>query len=701
VLQRLQERKQLQKASYLVSVSGGGYMSGAFQLALCAETVGEAAPGDVFRPGSVEEDYVRRHSSYLADNPVQWLRALGVVLRGVASSLTLLALTVTVAGVSIGAFYRDTRIADLTALRPRFAWGPKPPPLAAFPVPPFGVTMAAVIVAGFALAAYLAPIAVSSLRPQQAERVWDGAAVVASAAAALVVVGAGLPAAVWASAWLSYNVGHASQGQVASAGAGTVAASYLGTLAAIVWKSKKSLAGRIGWFSKAAQGKALPYSMIQSIIIWVCLVVLCAALLLVSGWVASAPWVASSWALLPIALLLAAAAWLDQTWLSLHPFYRRRLASAFAVRRRHDDGPPTAEAYDYSEVTRLSAYAAKIKGRPQVIFAASANINGDDMTPPGRNVVSYTMAADYVGGPQLGWCCTRQLEETVMGTYLAHDLTVEAAVAVSGAAFAAAMGRQTRYYQLFLCLANARLGAWLPNPRFVAEMSRPGKDWTFPALPSRRHLSYLAREIFGIHPSTSSLLLCTDGGHYENLGLVELLRHRCRVIYCVDATGDSPPLATTLAQAITLAAEELGVRITLKDPAALVPGAAGLSLPGVSELDSRMSRSLVCVADIEYPEPVRFFDAEGLSKTPPTRHGKLIVAKTGLTADLPYQLLSYAVNNKAFPRDSTGDQWFNGDQFDAYQELGKFMADKLLDAAHVALAETDLIRPGGAVPATS
>ena len=146
-------------------------------------------------------------------------------------------------------------------------------------------------------------------------------------------------------------------------------------------------------------------------------------------------------------------------------------------------------------------------------------------------------------------------------------------MAISGAAFASAMGSQTRFYEVFLAIANARLGAWLPNPRFVALKRDNLDNWTIPGFPARRRLSYFAREIFGIHPSTGRLLLCTDGGHYDNLGLVELLRRRCKVIYCIDASGASQPLADALAGAITLAREELGVEITLTSQALdLVPG---------------------------------------------------------------------------------------------------------------------------------
>ena len=51
---------------------------------------------------------------------------------------------------------------------------------------------------------------------------------------------------------------------------------------------------------------------------------------------------------------------LDQTSLSLHPFYRRRLAGAFATRRvLRPDGQTVAEGYEYGEVTKLSTYGAR------------------------------------------------------------------------------------------------------------------------------------------------------------------------------------------------------------------------------------------------------------------------------------------------------------------------------------------------------
>jgi hypothetical protein len=120
------------------------------------------------------------------------------------------------------------------------------------------------------------------------------------------------------------------------------------------------------------------------------------------------------------------------------------------------------------------------------------------------------------------------------------------------------------------------------------------------------------------------------------------------------------------------------VRITLRDPAGLVPGsAAPLSPPEVLErLNARLSRTAVALADIEYPEP--FAVTEGES---PSRHGTLIVAKALLTPDMPYELLTYALKETAFPRQSTGDQFFDHAQFDAYRALGHHIGTAALAAS--------------------
>ena len=83
----------------------------------------------------------------------------------------------------------------------------------------------------------------------------------------------------------------------------------------------------------------------------------------------------------------------------------------------------------------------------------------------------------------------------------------------------------------------------------------------------------------------------------------------------------------------------------------------------LSTLNSRLSRTAIITGQIAYPAATR---TPTFRATP-----ELIVAKTLLTPDMPYWLLTYAAKNPVFPHDSTGDQWFDAGQFSAYTELGR------------------------------
>ncbi|MEN3361165.1 MAG: hypothetical protein V7637_5147 [Mycobacteriales bacterium] len=692
-LQVLQREGELSDADYLVSVSGGGYTAGAYQMALTdqlptegdagATTAGPrpeltrtaATAADVLAPGSPEEGHLRRHSSYVADSAMEWAAALGTLLRGVSANLGLLAATVAAGGGLVYLFYRFTHIVTTTDLAPIYAVGDGSRPAPHVPVTQQGVATALVAAAVLTVLAFSVGLAFFA-KGGAAERVVRVGRVLASLTVVLAFFGLVLPLLLWATGRVTWSLGLQDRAGLRSAGLGTILLTYLSAIVGILWRSRKAVGGirsRLGG-SAAPGGRGVAGGLVQRIVVGLALLMLAAVFLLQLGWTATTAPRWSPWAWVSLVVVLAFfAIVLDQTWLSLHPFYRRRLASAFAVRRVRDGDTVTDKPYSYEqEVTRLSRYGGKRDRFPQVIFAGTANLSGSASTPPGRRAVSYTMSHDWIGGPQVGWLRTSTVDGTRFG-HVSRDITVQAAVAVSGAAFASAMGSQARAYQTFFALSNARLGTWLPNPGHVAAhlTSASLKDWTMPRLPTMRRLQYLLREIVGAYPEDNPLLFITDGGHYENLGLVELLRHRCRVVYCIDASGDSPPLAAALAQAIMLADEELGATITLHDPFHLVAGGGEPLSPAgpLSTLSGRLAAKPVITGDIAYPA------RDGH----PASTGTLVVAKACLTGDMPYELLSYAQSNPVFPRDATADQWFNVGQFDAYQAVGRHIGAVAVD----------------------
>jgi len=695
-------RRELRAARYLVSISGGGYTAGALaQLLTDAGDDHVAKPGRAihdpaqgYGAGSVDVDHARRHSSYLATTPTQMLVALAVLARGFLATLVLIYLPAVVVGVAAAWFYYAVPLAVLPVM-PRNAPTDNAVGVATSALVDAGLTLrlpailAVATLAGLAMLIWLLQIASASVLNGPGQQVfrWSSrTSVFLTRIAVLTAVGAlGLPMLVWVAgrvvALADANISIGIGGSV-----GTVLLTYLAGLASIGWRKRKAFRKVAGGGRGAGSRVALPTGLLQLLLVIASLGVLCLSWLLLLG-VATvgtatdlaagdpAPW--GRVAIVAAVVVLLLGGLFDQSSLSLHPFYRRRLASAFATRAVSVPSPsgPTlvATAYHPRERTTLSTYGRPAKTArpfPEFIFAAAANLTGEDHTPPGLNAVSFTMSSNWVGGPDVGWVETATLER-LCPPRLRRDVTVQAAVAISGAAFASAMGRFGRWYQVILAVSGARLGAWLPNPVFISAVRQARDDdgrvidWTLPGLPRIRRATYLLRELFNIHPRQERLLQVTDGGHYENLGIVELMRRRCTTIYCIDGGGDSPPTAPGLAQAIALAETELGVRVELTDPFFAEPGAGLPLVPDVplAKLNATLSKEPVITGTIHYPA------ASGLPEG--SRTGTLYLARALLWPEMPYSLLSYAAQHPVFPHDSTSDQWFDDGQFTAYTQLGR------------------------------
>jgi hypothetical protein len=358
-------------------------------------------------------------------------------------------------------------------------------------------------------------------------------------------------------------------------------------------------------------------------------------------------------------VLLAIYAFLDEATANMHLFYRERLATAFVGRRAQDvDGddfvyaqPPWKEPVWFSE-THEGSTTAKL---PNLVVCSAVNLSRD--VPPGRLAASFTFERDFSGSPLTGYVRTRDLEGWAGGSVL----TLPAMMAISGAAVAPSMGKMTRpWLRLLLAMFDVRLGVWLPNPLKREPMSAAqvrhateGADAPAGARPPRvgsrlrrPGLLYVLREALGQNTLDHDFVYVSDGGHWENLGLVELLRRGCGQIICFDAAGDDLSHFHTLSEAIALARSDLGVWIDI-DVSDLRPTTSGP--------DAGTSSKSHVVGTITYPDFTT---------------GVLIFVKAAIARDTPEDVKSYRERDKKFPTHPTSDQLFNDERFEAYRALG-------------------------------
>jgi hypothetical protein len=709
---RKEDAKLIDAVDYVISVSGGGYTAGARLLA----TQDRENPllSARFEEGSPEFDHFRRNSSYIADSPGELLLALIVVLKNLIASMAILFTLPAVLGSVLGyllsrPFFSFAEIVPVPNPKVDIAFIRTHPQyllcLTAHSASWWAVGVFAFCAVFFTSAAMLVEL-VSWRRCSERFKLWlqslaQGSVVFMLLVLAVVV---GLPALMRLCSKLGeHTPGH--QGGAAVAVSGLVGLNYVAAIAAMVWKDRQALAKEASKLSSLK--RLLPPGVVALILVMLTFAVLLVAWLITLGCFAANVFrhatldgventvrtmpISSWW--LPV-LLLVTLAWIssvDVASLSLNPFYRYRLGETFAVLRVGKAGHRRAKAYHRNKYTWFSEVGYVHAGGPQFVFAAAATITGRDKPAPGLNAVSYVLSHDYIGGPDLGWMNTSELF-CQSPPRLKRDLTVLTAVAVSGAAFASAMGRYQKGFEKLLAISGARLGTWLPNPKFVTNLAAAEKDGCFDpkdntrpwprSLPYVRGAGYYYRELFGLNYSDARLVQVTDGGHYENLGLVEALRRRSRLIFCVDGGGDTPPLASGLGDALRLAEYELGVTITfdrftrypLSD---LTPG-SGKPFEkddAFYSLNSRLAKRTVAVGRITYPE------ASGLADDA-ERRGLLIFVKAVLTRECPQWLLTYAASNEIFPHDPTSDQWFNEGQFAAYTELGRIMGVQAVECAN-------------------
>jgi hypothetical protein len=212
---------------------------------------------------------------------------------------------------------------------------------------------------------------------------------------------------------------------------------------------------------------------------------------------------------------------------------------------------------------------------------------------------------------------------------------VGSAIAISGAAANPNQGSHSSPATAFLLTAfNARLGWWIGNPR--------KSEWksSNPTI----GLPYLVSNLFGESNTKDQYVSLSDGGHFDNMGLYELVRRRSALIVLGDAEQDDQFSCEGLANAIRRCRIDFGVEISID------------VLP-ITDRKDRLSSKSYAIGTIRYSGYKPFM-------------GTLIYIKSSITKDQPTDVREYAVKNPLFPHQSTSDQFFNETQFESYRKLG-------------------------------
>ncbi len=359
----------------------------------------------------------------------------------------------------------------------------------------------------------------------------------------------------------------------------------------------------------------------------------------------------SNWipVLLLSALILLLIWRLDINLFSFHMFYRNRLVRCYlgASNPQRDAHPFTG--LDPDDNVKLT----ELPRRPFHILNTAINLTKvNNLAWQERKAASFVLTREYCGYdlPASGPGEPAKPGYQRSDSYLKARgwLSLGQAMTISGAAVSPNQGyHSSKAIAFLLAVFNVRLGWWMQNPA-------KGRAWAKPG--PRFGLRYLLSEVFGLADENSDFVYLSDGGHFENLGIYELVRRQCRFVIAVDAGMDSKFHFQDLGNAVRKCQVDFGVRIDI-DPKASIPvPATGKSLYHCA------------VGRIHYEDA----DPKAIS-------GFLLYIKPSLSGEEPADIMQYALAHPEFPHQSTADQWFDESQFEAYRKLGHYIATTVLE----------------------
>src|SRR5262245_13067443 len=295
------------------------------------------------------------------------------------------------------------------------------------------------------------------------------------------------------------------------------------------------------------------------------------------------------------------------------------------------------------------------EARPLHVVNMALNlVKGEELAWQDRKAQSFTVSPLHAGSPfEVGY---RRSKNYATGRKQSESISLGTSLAISGAAASPNMGYHSSPVVTFLlALFNVRLGWWLGNPGKAGESThwKPGPKFA---------TGPLIAETLGRTDNNHPHVYLSDGGHFENLGLYEMVLRRCHLIVVSDGSQDKDFDFESLGNAISKIRTDLGIRITFNS----IPiSPREKKIPTFIKApngEEEKKKKYCAIGRIHYSE------VDG--GRPAEIDGFLLYIKPAIYGSEPADVQNYARANVAFPHESTGDQMFSENQFESYRALG-------------------------------
>jgi hypothetical protein len=346
-----------------------------------------------------------------------------------------------------------------------------------------------------------------------------------------------------------------------------------------------------------------------------------------------------------VLLTLVLSPFINVNTFSLHAMYRARLIRAYLGASNDSRKPNPFTNFDPADNFPMHQ-APRSSGAPLHVINMCLNlVAGKRLAWQQRKAESFTVSALHSGSFRVGYRPTGEYA----GPHEPISISIGTAMAISGAAASPNMGyHSSPILTLAMTFFNARLGWWLPNPGDPGRRVWQQKGPRFSLWP-------LLNEGLGRTSDQHRWVYVSDGGHFENLGLYEMVMRRCKRIIVVDGSADPGFNLDDLGGAMRKIQIDLGVPIEFQPPASFKPR------PDKSDRHWFLGK-------------VHYSAVDG----PEKEDGQLIYIKASLTGDEPEDVTQYAKTHSDFPHESTANQFFNESQFQSYVRLGEHVVEAIV-----------------------